>query len=261
MRPVVLLGAAVALAGIRTGQRHLPKWVRGILAGVAVGLIAVGVGLVSVPDPEATIRHLGSTLGPYTYALVGVMAFLETGAGVGLVVPGELAVIVGGVAAAQGEVELVPLIALVWVCAIAGDLVSYMLGRRLGRDFLIAHGHRAGLTASRFERIERYFDRHGVKTIVIGRFIGMIRSMAPFAAGASGMSPRRFIPATVVAAGIWAATCTLVGYVFWQSVDNVGAIAQAGTFAIAAVAVLVLGGIAAARRISDGRARTAQRSP
>src|SRR5271170_5712853 len=85
---------------------------------------------------------LGSTLGPWTYVLVGVMAFLETGAGIGLVAPGELAVILGGVAAGQGEVELVPLIALVWVCAIGGDTLSYVLGRRLGRGFLLEHGHR-----------------------------------------------------------------------------------------------------------------------
>jgi hypothetical protein len=65
-------------------------------------------------DLEHVIRDLGSTLGPWTYALVGVMAFLETGAGIGLIAPGELAVILGGVAAGQGEVELVPLIALVW---------------------------------------------------------------------------------------------------------------------------------------------------
>ena len=129
------------------------------------------------------------------------MAFLETGAGIGLIAPGELAVILGGVAAGQGEIELVPLIALVWVCAVAGDMLSYVLGRRLGRGFLLAHGRHIRLTPERLEQVERYFARHGGKTILFGRFIGWIRALAPFIAGASRMPARRFVPATIAAAG------------------------------------------------------------
>jgi undecaprenyl-diphosphatase len=183
------------------------------------------------------------------YALVGVMAFLETGAAVGLVAPGEFTVILGGVAAGQGEIELVPLIALVWVCAVAGDIVSYVLGRRLGRGFLLRHGPRVKLTEDRIDRVERYFTRYGIATILFGRFVGIVRSLAPFAAGASGMPARRFIPATAVAAGIWAATCSVLGYLFWQSFDELVAIFKEGAFAIVLVAALVVGAIALARRL------------
>ena len=68
------------------------------------------------------------------------MAFLETGAFVGLVAPGETVVIAGGVIAGQGEIELIPLIGLVWVCAVLGDTTSFYIGRRLGRGFLERHG-------------------------------------------------------------------------------------------------------------------------
>ena len=115
------------------------------------------------------------------------MAFLETGAFVGLVAPGETVVIAGGVIAGQGEIELLPLIGIVWTCAILGDTTSFFIGRRLGRGFLEKHGPKVRITHERLEQVERYFDRHGGKTILIGRFIGLVRALAPFIAGSSGM--------------------------------------------------------------------------
>ncbi len=228
-------------------MKRPPTWV------VAAGLVAVAIAVVTLlggpPDIEGALRRAGSTLGPYTYPLVGALAFLETGAGIGLIAPGELAVILGGVAAGQGEIELVPLIALVWVCAAAGDVLSFVLGRRLGRGFLIAHGHRVKLTPARLEQVERYFARHGGKTIVLGRFIGAVRALAPFVAGSSGMPALRFLPATIAAAGVWAVACSLLGYVFWNSLDEAVAIARNGSLAIGALVALTVGGAIAVRRI------------
>jgi membrane protein DedA with SNARE-associated domain len=215
------------------------------------GLIAVAIAIVAVlggpPDLEHAVRRLGSALGPWTYALVGVMAFLETGAGIGLIAPGELAVILGGVAAGQGEVELAPLIALVWICAVAGDTLSYVLGRRLGRGFMLDHGHRVKLTPDRLEQVERYFAKHGGKTILFGRFIGWVRALAPFIAGASRMPARRFLPATIAAAGLWAVACTLLGYVFWNSLDHAIDLARQGSLAIAGLGALAAGGVYAVK--------------
>jgi membrane protein DedA with SNARE-associated domain len=227
---------------------------------LVAALVALAAATVAIlggpPDLEHALRTAGSTLGPWTYALVGVMAFLETGAGIGLIAPGELAVILGGVAAGQGEVALAPLIALVWACAVAGDVLSFILGRRLGREFVLEHGHRIKLTPQRFERVERYFLRHGGKTILFGRFIGTVRALTPFIAGASRMPARRFVPATTAAAGLWAVACTLLGYVFWNSLDHALELAQQGSVAIAgAVAV----GAAATYAIKRRRRRMAVR--
>ena len=222
---------------------------RWALAAVAVAAaIAIVALLGGPPDLEHAVRQLGSTLGPWTYALVGVMAFLETGAGVGLIAPGELAVILGGVAAGQGEVELMPLIALVWVCAVAGDTLSYVLGRRLGRGVLLEHGRLVKLTPDRLEQVDRYFTRHGGKTILFGRFIGWVRALAPFIAGASRMPARRFLPATIVSAGLWAVACTLLGYAFWNSLDHAVELAKQGSFAIAGVVALTAAGTYAVKR-------------
>jgi undecaprenyl-diphosphatase len=255
VKPLPLIAAGLLLAGLIAGQQRVSRRMRLLGGAAALGLAAVGTGVVHPPNLEDLARDIGSMLGPYTYALVGAMAFLETGAGVGLVAPGELVVILGGVAAGQGEVELAPLIALAWVCAVAGDTVSFFLGRRLGRGFLIERGDRFGLSGDRLERIERHFARHGGETILLGRFIGLVRSLAPFVAGASRMPARRFLPMTALAAAIWATACTLLGYVFWNSVDEALALAKESSLALAAV---VLAGFAvrlAARRLTRFRAR------
>ena len=88
--------------------------------------------MIELPNVEHLIEDAGQALGKWTYLAVGVLAFLETGAFIGLVAPGETTVIVGGLVAGQGEISLLVLIAIVWTCAVLGDLTSYTLGRRLG---------------------------------------------------------------------------------------------------------------------------------
>ena len=82
-----------------------------------------------------------------------------------------------------------------------GDTTSFYIGRRLGRRFLEQHGPRVKITHERLEQVEGYFDRHGGKTILIGRFIGLVRALAPFIAGSSGLAYRRFIPYSIVGCG------------------------------------------------------------
>ena len=146
--------------------------------------------------PTSTPRSpdLADTLGPWTYALVAGLAFLETGAFVGLIAPGETALVLGGVVAAKGGVDLPVILALTWAAAALGDLASFLLGRRLGRRFLERHGPRIGVNDARLARIDVFFARHGAKAILVGRFIGIVRAVAPFTAGASGLRLRGFCP-------------------------------------------------------------------
>jgi membrane protein DedA with SNARE-associated domain len=165
-----------------------------VAALAAAGLAAVTAGLVEPPDLEAALAGLAETLGPWTYALVGGLAFLETGAFVGLIAPGETAIVLGGVVAAHGDVHLGAILVTAWLAAALGDLASFALGARLGRPFLLARGPRLGVTAARLARVERFFVRHGAKAVLAGRFVGIVRAVAPFIAGASGMRVRRFLP-------------------------------------------------------------------
>jgi membrane-associated protein len=211
----------------------------GLLAAMA--FTAVTAGLVQPPDLEAALTDLSDTLGTWTYALVAGLAFLETGAFVGLIAPGETAIVLGGVVAAEGEVNLAVILPLAWLAAALGDLASFALGKRLGRRFLLAHGPRLGVTATRLERVEGFFERHGPKAILAGRFIGIVRAVAPFLAGASGMRLRAFLPWSLLGTAVWATTFTLVGYGFHESF---GAAADTLTHGALALAVLAAAGLA-----------------
>jgi membrane-associated protein len=223
-----------------SGRRRPPA---ALLAVAALAAIAFGLtmsGVVQLPDLEAALADLSDTLGPWTYALVGGLAFLETGAFVGLIAPGETAVVVGGVVAAQGDVQLGVMLVLVWLAAAAGDLVSFALGRRLGRPFLDSRGPRIGVTPDRLARVESFFERHGPKAILVGRFVGIIRAVAPFLAGASRMSLRTFLPWSLLGTAVWASAFTLVGYLFSESFGAAADLLAHGALALAVIAALVL---------------------
>ena len=222
----------------------------GIVAVLALVIYASGV-LSALPDPKKIIENVAEKLGAWTYALVGVAAFLETGAFVGLIAPGETIVIAAGVIAGQGTISLIPLIGLVWACAVAGDTTSFFIGRKLGRSFLEKHGPRVKITHERLEQVDRYFDRHGGKTILIGRFIGLVRALAPFIAGSSGLPFRRFIPYSIVGCGAWATLFCVLGYVFWRSFDRVQHLVGQALFGFAVFVGVIVGVVYTYRHRED----------
>jgi membrane-associated protein len=217
-------------------------------------LAAFAAGLVRPPDLEGALTDLSDTLGVWTYALVATLAFLETGAFVGLIAPGETAIVLGGVVAAQGDVNIVAMVLIAWAAAATGDLASFMLGKRLGRRFLIARGPRLGVTAPRLERVEEFFDRHGAKAILAGRFIGIVRAVAPFLAGSSGMRLRAFLPWSLLGTAVWATAFTMVGYAFSNSFSAAAGVLTHGALGLAVLAAAVLA-LREYRRVR--RARTA----
>jgi len=255
MKPTSLIIAAAIVVYVVVRWKRFSLEGRIFLALVVAGLIVHGTGVVQLPNFEKLIVDLGTSLGSWTYLLVGVMAFAETGAFLGFIAPGEVTVIVGGVVAGQGKIAVIPLIALVWVAAVAGDVVSYYLGRRLGRDVLEKHGKRVKITPERLDRVEDFFARRGGMTILIGRFIGFVRPIAPFLAGSTRMPFRRFIPYDVLAAGLWSATFVLLGYVFWQSFGQVARIAREGALALGGVVVLGVVVVAVVRHREQWRER------
>ncbi|HYZ29086.1 MAG TPA: bifunctional DedA family/phosphatase PAP2 family protein [Thermoleophilaceae bacterium] len=246
---IVAAVVAVAVAVLAYRRRERLSGEFKVIAGVVVIALAVyasGV-LSSLPSFDKIIEDVAKALGKGTYVLVGAMAFLETGAFIGFIAPGEFTVILGGVIAGQGTISIIPLIGIVWGCAIAGDSLSFLIGHRVGRQFLLKHGPKIRITEERFHQVEDYFDRHGGKTIVIGRFIGFVRPLAPFIAGSSRMRYARFLPYSVVGTGLWGTTFCLLGYIFWRSFHKVSKIAGQASIAFG-VLVVVIGGIWYAQR-------------
>jgi membrane protein DedA with SNARE-associated domain/membrane-associated phospholipid phosphatase len=227
------------------------KWV--IRAVVGVAIIAFFVFRDQLPsiNLEKLIEDLSSSLGAWTYLLVGALAFLETGAFVGLIAPGEFTVLLGGAVAANGDISLPLIIAVTWLAAFSGDSVSFLLGAHLGRDFLVRHGERVRITSDRLKKVEDYFARYGGRTILIGRFVGLVRALAPFIAGSSKLPYRSFAPYSILGTGLWSIALILLGYFFAQSLNTVSKIVSRGLLAFGIVVAVVVAVVVAYRFLRD----------
>jgi undecaprenyl-diphosphatase len=231
-----------------------------VLAIVAVA-VATGYFFLSRQlghlNLQKLLEEVSNTLGAWTYLLVGVFAFAETGAFVGLVVPGETVMLLGGAVAGQGAISIYVLIAVAWFAAWLGDTTSFFLGRRLGREFVLTHGPRVGISHERFEKVEDYFGSHGGKTIFIGRWISLVRAFAPFIAGSSGMGYRAFVPYSILGTGLWASLHILIGYVFSSAIESAGHYAARGAFVLATLIVVTATTVFVVRRLREKENREA----
>ncbi len=244
---------------------ELPSDRRGWLKLIAV-LVAIfaAYSLIkrALPDVDAqkVLEDAAGTLGNWTYAIVGLFAFLETGAFVGLIAPGETVVVLAGAVAGQGDTSVVLTIGIVWASAFLGDTASYWLGAKLGRDFVLRHGSKVRLSRERFAQVESYFGKHGGKTILIGRFIGLVRALAPFIAGSSGMAYRAMAPYSILGTGIWATTFSLLGFYASKNIDAVLSNSEHALLAFALFVAVVVGTILLVRflREPENRARVAR---
>jgi membrane protein DedA with SNARE-associated domain len=208
-----LLGAGAKLASV------------GVLLRVFLGLLSIGAalfgfGVVHPPSIEEIVKGIGSSLGQWTYLLVGVNAFLETGAFLGFIAPGETVVLFGGVLAGEGTIDLRTLILVTWLSAMAGDVSAYAIGRRYGRDFLLRHGQRVKVGEPQVQFVEGFFTRHGRLTILLGRWVGVVRPLVPFLAGSSRMRFWEFLVIDLIATLAWAAGLCIVGSIFWHNFDQ-----------------------------------------
>jgi membrane protein DedA with SNARE-associated domain len=262
MHTSTLVLAAVVAAGAVLRRHHLTTPVKVLAVLGVAALAASGSGLIELPSAEQIVRSSTGALGALTYVVVGAFALAETGAFVGLVAPGEIVVVLGGVSAGHGAISLPVLIAVVWACALTGDLISYSLGRRFGRSLLLAHGAGLGVTEARVAKVESVLSAHTAKTLVLGRFVGIVRPLLPFVAGTTHVPVRRFVPITICAAGAWSATFCCLGFAFWSSLDELVTVVERGSLALGAIAVIaVLGTIAWRRMRSRPHSTAAAETP
>ena len=183
------------------------------------------------------------------YAAVGLLAFGEAAGFLGLVVPGELAVVLGGVVTSAGGASWRTMVVVVAVCAIAGDSVGYEIGRRFGPR-LVAWPPFARRFGRHVERTETYLRERGGRAVFLGRWTSVLRALIPAAAGMSRMHYGRFLVFNVAGGVAWSITFVTAGYLAgasWQRVERV-----AGQASLVVLLVLVLGVLVrlAAKRLS-----------
>ncbi|CAN0618696.1 Protein DedA [Burkholderia multivorans] len=154
--------------------------------------------------------------GAWVYLVLFLIVFCETGLVVFPFLPGDSLLFIGGAFAASGEMELAALIALLLVAAVGGNTVNYLIGRAIGPKVFNTHIPvlERFLDRAALQKTHNFYDKHGGKTIVLARFIPVVRTFAPFVAGASSMRAARFQFFNVIGALLWVLLLVLAGYFF-----------------------------------------------
>lgn len=159
--------------------------------------------------------HLGEVIadyGAWTYALLFLIIFLETGIVVTPFLPGDSLIFAAATFTAVGALDPWALFFLLTIAAVLGDTVNYSIGYRVGaRAFT---GEVKWIKKEYLERTHRFFEKHGGKTIFLARFVPIVRTFAPFLAGVSRMSYGFFIRWNVIGGIAWVGGFTLLGYFF-----------------------------------------------
>jgi membrane-associated protein len=154
------------------------------------------------------------------YALLVGIVFTETGLLVGFFLPGDSLLITAGLVAGMGSLNIWWLNALVIVAAIAGDSTGYAIGRRLGPR-IFTRPKSLLFNPKHVVRTQQFYEKYGAKTIVIARFVPIIRTFAPVLAGVGNMQYRRFLIYNVVGGIGWVASMSWAGYLLGQTVPNI----------------------------------------
>jgi membrane-associated protein len=149
--------------------------------------------------------------GPALYAAVGGFALLESAAFVGLVIPGETAMLLGGALAALGHAQLPLMIVAAIAGAILGDLAGYGMGRGIGAPLRRSRWGRA-VSETHWQRADDLVRRRGPLAVFVGRWVGLLRALVPFVAGSTRMPVGRFLLWNVLGGVTWATTVMVAGY-------------------------------------------------
>ena len=154
------------------------------------------------------VRGLVQTGG---YIALAIIVFIETGLMVGFFLPGDSLLVTAGLFAAKGDLNIVLLNLLLMACAVAGDATGYFIGRSLG-PALFRREDSLLFKKKHLIAAHDFYERHGGKTIIIARFVPVIRTFAPVVAGIGNMGYRRFALFNIIGGTAWVFSMTMIGY-------------------------------------------------
>ena len=169
--------------------------------------------------------------GGWVYGILFIIIFCETGLVVTPFLPGDSLLFAAGAIASRGRLHIGLLIAVLFAASVLGDTLNYAIGKFFGEKL----ARRPSLIKQEYlERTHRFFKRYGAKTIILCRFVPIIRTVAPFVAGAGAMTYRKFMLANIIGAALWVCSVTLAGYFF----ANLPFVKNNFTLALFAVVIL-----------------------
>jgi membrane-associated protein len=195
-------------------------------------------------------KHLSPIIqeyGAWTYLLLAAIVFCETGLVVTPFLPGDSLLFAAGAFAAGGSLSIAALIGALMVAAILGDTANYWIGHFLGHRLI--DGRRRVISPKHLARTHEFFEKYGGKTVIIARFVPIVRTFAPFVAGLGTMSYGRFMAYNAVGGAAWVLLCTLAGYLF----GNLPFVRQ--NFSLVVLAIIFLSLLPAVWEIWQARKR------
>ncbi|MDO8742465.1 MAG: VTT domain-containing protein [bacterium] len=145
--------------------------------------------------------------------------FAESGLFFGFFLPGDSLLFTAGFLSSQGYFSIVPLVIILFVAAIAGDAVGYLFGKKVGPK-IFSREESFFFHPSHVDKTASFFDKYGSKTILLARFVPIVRTFAPIMAGVGGMKYRTFAKYNTLGGLFWAVGLTTLGYIFGQRVPN-----------------------------------------
>ncbi len=176
--------------------------------------------------------------GWWVYLLVGGLVFAEAAMLIGFVFPGETAVILGGVIASRGHVSLEIMLAVVVICAIAGDSMGYYVGEKVGPRLLgsrIFKNRQRAITS-----ITEQLARRGAVAVFVARFTAFLRAVVPGLAGMSDMPYRTFLPANAAGGIVWGVGYTMLGYLVGNAYKKAESISNWASYILLAIIAVVI---------------------
>ena len=166
----------------------------------------------SLTDPDRLIHLLSAVVtGGFGYALLAAIVFAETGLLVGLFLPGDSLLFTIGVVAGAGKLNIVQICALLVIASILGDQSGFFLGYRTG-PAIFSRKDSSLFKQEYVTRTQRFYERHGGKTLIYAKFVPIVRTFAPFMAGVGKMKYSRFLSFNVLGGLGWVLSMTLAGY-------------------------------------------------
>ncbi|MBK6335045.1 MAG: DedA family protein [Betaproteobacteria bacterium] len=162
---------------------------------------------------DKTLAALALQYGPWLYGLLFVVIFAETGLVVFPFLPGDSLLFISGTVVATAGLNVHALVGLLVVAAVLGDTVNYSIGRYIGPKVFDKPDSR-WFRQEHLRRTQAFYDKYGGVTIIIGRFVPIVRTFAPFLAGVAGMTYRKFLSFNLIGGVLWISSLVYAGYVF-----------------------------------------------
>lgn len=177
----------------------------------------------------------------YGYLAVFICVLIE---GFGIPLPAEATLITASLFTVSDVLDLRVLVVIAFVASVTGDNLAYAFGRYGGRPVVLRIGRRVGVTNTLLDKVEGFFDRHGAKVVVAGRFLPILRHLNGISAGLSHMVWRRFLLANMAGAAIWVAVWSFVGIKAGENVDTLNTVLERGArWLVLAVILFVVGSL------------------